>query len=178
MKRLFLLRHAEAGPSSDGSDRERALSDTGKADARALGLEMKRRSYNPDFTFCSPALRTKQTLEGLERALPDLSVEYPDKLYNGACGDLLRFIQNANDEIENLMLIAHNPGIHELTAMLAGEGAPALVSRLAAGYKPGTLSVLDCPGQNWADIQPGENPLTDLLEPLDYNAPATPARWT
>ncbi len=178
MKQLFLLRHAQALPADGASDIERKLTPNGQADARALGTTMKNKNYQPDLVLCSPAKRTKETLEHLIESLEECPVETVPGIYHGTRGDLFHLIQNVSDDVKALLLIGHNPVIHELAATLAQEDSPALMSRLAGGYAPGTLSALDCACEKWADIQAASNPLTDFMEPLDYNAPATPARWT
>jgi phosphohistidine phosphatase len=178
MKRLYILRHAQAMPAEGQSDKERKLTPTGMADAKALGQAMKRKSYQPDLILCSPAIRTRETLDGVAESLKTVSTLYVSKIYEGGVGDLLHAVQKADKDINALMMIGHNPSIHALAAMLAQENSTTITHRLAAGYKPGTLTVIDCTCRNWADIKPHENILVDLLEPLDYNAPSTPARWT
>ncbi len=178
MKRLFLLRHAQTLPASGLSDIDRKLTPNGQADARALGSAMKAKGYQPDFIYCSPARRTKETLSLLLESLEERTVESPNSIYHGTRGDLFHLIQNASKDVQNLLLVGHNPVIHELAATLAKEDSPALMNRLAGGYAPGTLGVLDCSCASWSEIQAGANPLTDFMEPLDYNAPSTPARWT
>ena len=178
MKTLYLLRHAMAMPSDGKSDSARKLAPQGKDDALALGHVMKTKSYAPDCVLCSPSIRTRETLESITESLGDLNAEFPDKIYDGTRGDLLAFIQSTDDKHDSLLVVGHNPGIHELAAILALEDSATLMNRLAGGYKPGSLCRLECPIDSWAAIQPAENMLKDFLEPLDYNAPATPARWT
>lgn len=178
MRRLFLLRHAQTMPSDGKHDKERKLTPIGQMDARALGAIMAKKKYQPDQVLCSPAVRTRDTLLGLMESLNTVSILYLLSLYEEGQDEMLKTIRNADDDVNTLMIVAHNPSIHSLTMTLALEDSPTLMNKLAAGYKPGTLSVLDCPCAHWADIKPGENTLVDLLEPLDYNAPSTPARWT
>ncbi|MCD8496669.1 MAG: hypothetical protein LRZ85_00395 [Alphaproteobacteria bacterium] len=47
MKRLYLLRHAQALSSSPTGDKGRPLSPQGLADAAALGQMMVRKEYRP-----------------------------------------------------------------------------------------------------------------------------------
>ncbi len=164
MKRLLLLRHAEARGFDSGPDRERSLTDDGANDAAALGLLIKKQNYTPDYIFCSPAKRTQQTLEQL--FLEGVKTQKPEPLYNSPCGDLLNFIQETNDDVQTLMVIAHNPGIYQLAAMLAAEGDNDSLTRLmSGGYRPATLSVLNLGADKWSAIQPGDNELIDLIEP-------------
>lgn len=175
-KRLFLLRHAQA-LSDAPSDKDRALSPKGIEDAQALGRVMAKKGYFPDLVLCSPALRTRQTLEALEEGLGKRHSERPDILYNGAAGDYLAEIQKASDEYSDVMVVAHNPSIYELVIRLGNPEQDSMMQRLSAGYQPATLSVLECACSSWKDIQFGENDLSYLAEPIDYNAPARPTRW-
>lgn len=175
-KRLFLLRHAQA-LSDAPNDKERALSPKGVDDAMTLGRLMAKKSYFPDLVLCSPALRTRQTLDALEEGLGKRHYEQPDILYNGAAGEYLAEIQKASDQYSDVMIIAHNPSIYELVIRLGNPDQDHMMQRLSAGYQPATLSVLECTCSSWKDIQFGENDLSYLAEPLDYNAPARPTRW-
>jgi len=178
MKQLFLLRHAQTLPGNGLADIERKLTPNGQTDARALGGAMKTRGYQPDFIFCSSARRTQETLGHIMETLEECPTEITPNIYHGGRGDLFHLIQNAGEDIDTILLIGHNPTIHKTAFTLAQEDSPALMGRLSGGYAPGTLSVFECSCATWAEIQAGTNPLIDLLEPLDYNAPATPARWT
>ncbi len=175
-KRLFLLRHAQA-LSDAPSDKERALSPKGLEDAAALGRLMAKKGYFPDFTLCSPALRTRQTFESLKEGLGKRSAEHPDILYNGAAGDYLGQIQAASDDYDDVLLVAHNPSVYELVIRLSDPENDVMMQKLSAGYQPATLSMLECSCSSWKDIQFGENTLSFLTEPMDYNAPARPTRW-
>lgn len=178
MKRLLLLRHAQTMPSDGKGDKERKLTPQGLSDARALGQAMRQKRYQPDQVLCSPATRTRETLDAIMETISTVSTLYLPKIYEGGQDEIMDAIQNTDDETESLLIVAHNPSIHSLAVSLAKEDSPTLMNRLAAGYKPGTLTVLNCPCEKWIDLRPGRNALIDFLEPLDYNAPSTPARWT
>ncbi len=176
-KKLFLLRHAQASSAQSSSDKSRELTPQGKDDARALGQEMKRLNFIPDLIICSPAVRTKQTLEGVQSALNISNVEHPEILYNGSTGDYLHQIQLISDEHNNVLFIAHNPSIYELVILLSGSGNDTAMQRLSEGYQPASLSAVDVKSETWADIQPAVNALHAIMNPMDYNAPARPTRW-
>ena len=167
MKKLYILRHAEALPG--GNDKERVLSPKGKQDALALGRVMKEKNYVPDFVLCSPAVRTRQTLEEVLKSLGDPITDYPGTIYNGTHSNLMMMIQATKDHYNSLLVVGHNPVVHELTALLAAQSSSAsLMNKLAMGYRPGTLSAFECPQEEWMHIQSGNNTLTDFLEPPDY----------
>jgi phosphohistidine phosphatase len=175
MRRLFLLRHAKAVPATSEADIDRKLAGEGLNDAAALGAYFIQKQYKPDFILCSPSRRTRQTLGGLQ--LDDsIPLQEPAVIYTGAKPDLLSLIHYAPDGAQSVLMVGHNPSIHELALMLADEES-ALYGRLLQGFKPGAMVVLDCAIEKWSDLVEGKNALADLTEPLDYNAPSTPARW-
>ena len=176
-KRLFLVRHAQALNNSDSGDSGRSLSSKGKDDAVALGKTMQGNDYIPDVILCSPALRTRQTLEGVQCSIKQDNSHFIDILYNGSTGDYLYEIQKVSDAYNNILFIAHNPCIYELVILLAAQGDDSEFQRLGEGYSPASFSVISCKAENWKDIQPAENTIKVLLNPMDYNAPARPTRW-
>jgi phosphohistidine phosphatase len=182
MKRLFLLRHAKALPAETGQDDfARRLAPVGAADSKSLGEEMKRKHFKPDLILCSPSARTQETVEGLMHAFDDardqIQISMIDKLYDASRFDLLDVIQGTDNRFGSVLIAGHNPGIYELSVTLAVRGADHLMNKLSAGFKPGSMSVLECPCGQWNFFQPGDNTLIDFLEPQDYNAPARPTRW-
>ena len=62
--------------------------------------------------------------------------------------------------------------------MLAAAGNDAVLARLSNGYQPASLSIIEAPIDDWAALDPDKCQIVDLLDPLDYNAPARPTRWT
>jgi phosphohistidine phosphatase len=177
MKRLFLLRHAQAMPMDAGKDKERALTPKGLEDARLLGALMERTNLKPELILSSDARRTKETAAALnEKLSAPLPVEFSSKLYDASRGTLFEMIQSADDALTSLMLLAHNPTIYELCVLLANEGAPALLGRLDQGYVPATLSVFELSIAKWEDLDPDQGKLVEYLSPSDYNTPS-PARW-
>lgn len=177
MKRLYLLRHAQANPSSDTGDKGRKLSPKGLDDAEKLGRMMVKKSYKPYVVLCSPSIRTRQTWEHI--GLVGMEDRFPERLYNAGSAAFLEELEELDDDVASVLLIAHNPGIHDFAARLASEDSPqTLMARLMEGFKPGALAVLDCPVESWLDIREEANKLVDFMDPMDYNAPVGPARWT
>lgn len=180
MKKLLLLRHGEAASSTDGQDKTRPLTPKGAADALALGAALKSRHGAPDLILCSSAARTQQTCKDLLQAFEkDIPVEVDNILYNAPCGIILDAVQNVANNKDFVLVVGHNPGLNELAVTMAAKGAPTLMNRLTGGgFMPGTLCALECPCTDWQELRQGKATITDYLSPLDYNSPATPARWT
>ncbi len=173
MKKLFLLRHAQALPTEVGAtDKERRLSPKGAGDAQALGSAMLHRHYIPDIIYCSAATRTRQTMENLLEGMggPEIETHLLDTLYDAGRAEVLNLVQETDNRNGNILVIGHNPTIYELSVTLAVDGAPALLKTLMEGFRPATMAVLECPAGEWNFFQPGKNMLIDLLASRDYNA--------
>ncbi|MCI5059835.1 MAG: histidine phosphatase family protein [Alphaproteobacteria bacterium] len=159
-KTLYLLRHADSPGRFDLSDHERPLSERGISQARKVGEHLS--SLPPvNLALCSSAARTQETLEGLSSGGAKIKKsEILGALYNAATGDLLHEIQQQEDEINHLMLIAHNPGIHQLAHILL---TPNSTQRLGFSYPPATLSIIRCECNKWQDIKLEQNQLIDII---------------
>jgi len=180
MKKLFLLRHAQTLPAAFGGqkDSERKLTPKGQADAMALGASMIKRHLVPDLMLCSTAERTQETLRIVKHAFPrETTTHFLPLLYDASREDLLHLIQNTTNTTENLMIVGHNPTMHEFCALLAQNAPESIKNKIMLGYPPGTLTVVDFPTCTaWAKITPELAQVTLYLTPQDYNAPKHPAR--
>ena len=69
MLRLCLLRHMKTAWALPGQrDIQRALNEVGNSDLAIVREWITERGLTPGHVFCSPATRTRQTLEGIEPA--------------------------------------------------------------------------------------------------------------
>ncbi len=178
MKQLFILRHAQAlGTQTGGTDKTRPLSPKGHEDAKALGGLMAREGLQPDQVLCSSATRTCETLDGVMESLSSCKIEYMDRLYNADFDALLGAIREVSSDIERVLLVAHNPGVHTLAARLSKDDESAAVDRLMMSYAPATLSVLECAHAEWGDVAPYAQRLVSLHEAVEYNSSDRPTRW-
>src|SRR5215472_13927504 len=120
--RLLLLRHAKsekAGPSVN--DRDRSLNARGRADAPRIGAYMAHHGLVPGAALVSPARRTRETFELVTAAWASpCSVRYVDRLYNAGADAILIAIKEAS--ALTLLVIGHNPGLHEAARLLIASG--------------------------------------------------------
>jgi len=171
MHQLILLRHAKAAPAGGGLvDHDRPLTDTGRAAASTLGQAMRRAGLAPEVVLVSTALRTQQTLEGLEGA--DVWDEWPNieslpALYMAPPAIILDALRELPETVRSALVIGHNPGLHELALSLAGplRSRPEL-ERIDDGYPTGTLSEFTVP-HSWRQLKAGGAALTRFLTPKD-----------
>lgn len=169
-RRLVLLRHAKAvAADTRAADRDRPLERRGEKAARALAAWFAAREA-PDLVLCSAALRTRQTLDHLLPAFaapPQVSVE--ERLYLATAGTLLVRLSEVPDAVGAVLMIGHNPGLHELALALAGPGRTGRRARLAAAFPTGALAAYRFAG-SWRDIARLGLHLDQLLAPADLAA--------
>lgn len=154
------MRHADAPMAYDVIDKDRPISNIGINQAKYIGSKIQ----TIDTVLCSDAVRTKMTCEAVIEAGAQIGkIKYLEELYNAPAGVLLNALQNAQSE--TILIIAHNPGIHALANMLCEESDNPSREKLRLFYNPATLIILDCPINDWKDIQPNQNKLVDLIIP-------------
>lgn len=128
MAQLILLRHAKAeSASGTGRDFDRGLTERGHRDAAIMGRALAQAGYAPDRVLVSTARRSMETWDGLAPAFPDAQVEESRALYLATREQLAEAAQDGL-AAGSVMIIGHNPGLHELALMLAGASPDRLDS--------------------------------------------------
>ena len=88
----------------------------------------------PDVVLVSPSRRTPETLAALEPWDDTPLVEQLETLYLATAPQLLAILRGVNETVRSVMLIGHNPGMHEL-AVHAGRRVRRRARR-PAGWPP------------------------------------------
>jgi len=122
IKCLTLIRHAKSS-WNDGSlsDHARGLNDRGRRNAARMGKALHDRGIKFDRLLCSSAKRAKETLALLREQLEieNDSIRYLDDLYCASTSTLVELIRKVDNDKNNIAIIAHNPGLEDLAAMLS-----------------------------------------------------------
>jgi len=165
-KRLHLLRHAKSSWDDPAlADRDRPLAPRGRKAAKRLARHLDEAGVRPDLVLCSPSVRTRQTLERVARGLPDgVQVELEDGLYAASAQTLLERLRAVPDATGAVLVIAHNPGLHDLARLLAGRGTG--IARLEEAFPTGALATLGFDGV-WAGLRAGACELVELVFPRE-----------
>jgi len=126
---LTLVRHAKSSWNVQGQqDHERPLNERGMRDAPVMAQRLLDRRCIPDLILCSSAVRTQQTaqyfLKALELSHDQLWVE--PKLYLCSPETILNEVAVAEAGNTHVMVIAHNPGLEQLCALLSSECQQAM----------------------------------------------------
>ena len=148
MRELILLRHAHAEPANAGqADIDRPLSPEGLAEAEAAGRWLAEHKLVPDCVLCSPARRTRETLEAVLAAVGYVDQRLDERIYEATPGTLAELADDHRDT-DRLLLVGHNPGLEHLAALMhSGQSGDY------RGMPPGGIVVLSLPVK--ASIEPG-----------------------
>jgi phosphohistidine phosphatase len=162
MRRLMLLRHAKTEHDApSGQDQDRRLDDRGRLDAAAVGSWIGRHLPAPEVVLVSTAVRAQQTWEIVRQAMQDAArtvvpppqVEFMDELYGAEPAQLLQIIRMAEAaDPRQLMVVGHNPGMHELALALAGSGEAAAKKALEDNLPTTGLAILDFAIEDWNEV--------------------------
>ncbi len=148
MRELILLRHAHAEPADNGqADIDRPLSPQGLAEAEAAGRWLHEQRLVPDRVLCSPARRTRETLEAVLGLTGYVEQRLEERIYDAVPGTLAALLDE-HREVERLLLVGHNPGLEQLVALMhSGQSGDY------RGMPPAAVAVLSLPMD--AAIEPG-----------------------
>lgn len=156
MRQLHLLRHAEALPAAQGAeDRDRPLSEQGRAQARMAAERLRGSGALPDRVLASPARRTRETATIVCAALSLPEPRYEATLYPGSTRTLLKALRALEAGVQAVLLVGHNPAISELLDRLAGPGA-GTTHQYVQGFSLPTagLATLQIQTNDWAALGP------------------------
>ena len=170
MRQLLLLRHAKSSWDDPHlSDHARPLNLRGRQAARDMAQAMRNLGLVPDVVLVSSARRTLQTMEALEPWQDTPLIEPMDALYLAPAADLLDVIRQASAAARCILLLGHNPGLHDLAMRLAGAHAATndpQVRRMAEGYPSGALAEFAVAAP-WRELHENNARLTRFLAPKD-----------
>lgn len=171
MHRLHLLRHAKSTPDAGEDDHVRTLSRRGRDAARRIGEGLPAALGPIDLVLCSTATRTRETA-GLVLAAfaPKPRIVYEDDLYLATCAALLRRLSRLDESAGAVLLIGHNPGLHELALALSAEGS-APYRALVAGKFPTAARASFAVATSWARLSDTRHALTDYVTAKSLGAP-------
>lgn len=156
MLTLTLLRHAKSSWEAPGlSDHERPLNGRGLKAAPRMARHMASLGLKPDLIVCSTAQRTRQTLALVlpELGRPQPIVSYEAELYLAESDVLLNRLRAVRGDSRHVLVIGHNPGLHDLAVALAGTGDAKAIAWLVAKLPTAGLVVLEFPGTtDWSTL--------------------------
>ena len=166
-RRIVLFRHAKAD-WPQVPDHERPLADRGRQDAAAAGLKLAETGIPLDLALCSTAIRTRETWKLAVQELPHRpKTVYEERLYEASPGELIAVLNETADDVRNVVLIGHNPGIQGLADVLSGATEGDAGERMSRrGFPAAAFAVLSFDG-SWKALEPGTATLLDYWAPSE-----------
>jgi len=169
LKTLYIFRHAKAAPEGREGDAQRPLMKRGRKAAAAMGGYLAELEPLPALVLCSTSLRTRETLDAI---LSELDTEpqllFEDALYLASANRLLDRLQRLPEQAASVLLIGHNPGLHQLAVSLASDAG-----ELADGFPTAALAVLSVSGR-WSALRPHQAKLVDFKTPKSLSRDPDP----
>jgi phosphohistidine phosphatase len=166
MRRLMLLRHAKTERAEPGErDRDRKLTKRGRADAPLIGAYMAHHGLVPDLALVSPATRAEETWAHVAKTLPKAPrIVKEEGIYNAGRDKLTGIIRKARDA-HVLLVVGHNPGLHELAVSLIASGDAEARERVSEKLPTSGLVVIDLPFDDWSGVHPSAGRLERFVSP-------------
>ena len=169
----MLLRHAKSA-WPDVPDHDRPLAGRGRRDAPVMGRWLRANGYVPDQVLCSTARRARETWqlaqEGLGATPP---VSFERRVYQASAEQLLDLVRGVRSAVTTLLIVGHDPAMHQLALMLAGTASPAGggaaaddLARMRAKFPTAAVAVLELTG-NWDQLGPGMAHLAAFVVPRE-----------
>ncbi len=114
----------------------------------------------------SNAQRTRETWE---RVAGELSISpaaaYDERLYNAGAGTILKVLKEGGGSARTLLVIAHNPGLHDLTRNLIASGDVEWREKLNERLPTAGLVVIDFAVEDWSKLHPHAGRLERFVTP-------------
>ncbi len=155
MKRLYVLRHAKSSWDDPSlGDHHRPLSGRGRRAADAIGRHLRAEGIEPELVLCSSSARTRETLARI-----GFQGRVERELYGAGAGELIARLRDVPASVESVLVIGHNPGMHDL--------ALALADGPHDKYPTGALATIDLDVGSWSAIVPGCGRLVDFVRPRE-----------
>ena len=135
-----------------------------RRDAKRIARHLLRLGIMPELVLCSPAQRTRETLELVRPALgTTATVRLEAELYAASAETLLERLRAVPEEVASVMLIGHNPGLHDLALLLASAGTE--LERLEAKFPTAALATLTLPRATWRRLSQADAVLAAYVVP-------------
>ena len=167
-RELLLWRHAKAVPADAHSDDfDRPLNARGHRDAARVARWLETRAPI-GLVLCSPSRRTRETLDAFAARLPrDCERHYERALYLAEPEQLLDELRGGPERILRVLLIGHNPGVHQLAWRLASESARRAPGGIGEAFPTSALAHFRLAGRAWSELDDGAAELVDFVRGRD-----------
>ncbi|MDP6874480.1 MAG: histidine phosphatase family protein [Alphaproteobacteria bacterium] len=171
MPTLYLLRHGNAGFGGPAQqDQDRSLNPAGERAAAQVGRYLAQLAVRLDLVLCSAAQRTRQTwaLVAAELDNPP-AADFDEALYLCSSAALQQRVRALPPDAETVMIIGHNPGLHETALFYSGVANGDVIGQLLLDFPPAGLVALQFE-QPWAALSQHGGQLKFVVTPRDLTS--------
>jgi len=161
-----VLRHAKAAPQGL-DDHSRPLTARGTRQAAAVGTYLARSPItgtpSPQLVLSSSARRAVQTAELVVAELePQVELRVEPALYGADADDIVEMLRMLEGEAPSVLVVGHNPTVHDLVLLLLDDEDAEGHARLGQGFPTAALAVAALSTPSWARVAPGTATLLEL----------------
>jgi phosphohistidine phosphatase len=122
MRTLLLLRHGQAVPEQEGTDRDRCLTPRGIRAAEVVGQLLRDDDLVPDHILSSNAVRARDTAHRVALAAQFRGViNELDELYLAEPAAYIAAVRRLSGDAQRVLVVGHNPSLEGLALILTGE---------------------------------------------------------
>ena len=192
MRRLMLLRHAKSDRPPGMPDHDRPLNRRGRDEAPLVGTYLAHNALVPDRVLCSTSERTRETWDLVARALARAAppaqaasearspgavkkkrarlsksppVDFDERLYAAEPQTILALLRETPPKVHSLLIVGHNPGIHEAALALIASGDVEARERLHEKFPTSGLAVIDFALDAWGKLHVRSGRLDRFITP-------------
>jgi phosphohistidine phosphatase len=167
VRRLLLFRHAKAQRPEPGmEDRARVLIERGRKDSAKIGAYMATNGLVPDRVLISPSARTQETWKFTAAALSSTPAAVTaEQLYEATPRTIIALIKAVPTGAHILLVIGHNPELHELALMLIASGNADARERLQEKLPTAGLVIIDFAFDDWHKLHRQSGRLERFVTP-------------
>jgi phosphohistidine phosphatase len=167
VRRLLLFRHAKAQRPEPGmEDRARMLVERGRKDSAKIGTYMASNGLVPNRVLISPSARTQETWKFTATAFSSTPTAVTiEQLYEATPRVIIALIKEAPTETHTLLIIGHNPELHELALMLVASGNPGARKLLQDKLPTAGLVIMDFAFDDWHKLHRQSGRLEHYVTP-------------
>lgn len=166
------MRHGKSDPNKPGQeDIERPLAPRGREAALSTAKWIEQNALLPDVALVSTARRTQETWQlavGIIGART--TTQNQESLYLASPGEILNQLAGLGDNIDTVIVVAHNPGLETLGQFLAGADSNATaLEQMQRGFPTAALAVFELAGDSWSNLANDGARLAEFVRPRDLD---------
>ena len=165
MLRLVLFRHGQAVPHDQGPDINRSLTVTGQRESGATAQALADNGIVPDLVLVSPATRTRETWESAKSFFRDTEMRFERDLYLATPDVILSLLQALESGPKTVMIVGHNPALHDFALECYGFGDRYAFARLRDEFPTAGCAVFDFDVVSWPELAAHKGRLDRFLIP-------------